>query len=72
MPPDRDYMEGLVAEPIQTITIPLLDPALEIIKITNATYIGSYNWEIEGSERKTPTILVPGMPCLHFCEHAGI
>jgi len=72
IPPDRDYMEGLIVPPIQTMTIPSLDPAEpeDDIKITKATYIGSYNWQLENSGRNTPTILVPGM--IYFCKHTSV
>src|SRR5260221_3936142 len=58
-PPDRDYLEGLIDEPLQTIDVPENDPKQEDIRISNCSYIGSYNWMTEDS--CTPAIVVPGM-----------
>lgn len=59
LPPDRDYLEGLIDKPLQIIDVPKNDPTHENIRISNCSYIGSYNWVREDSG--TPAILVPGM-----------
>jgi len=57
LPPDRDYFEGLIEDPLQTIDIPTRDQD-ERVRISDCTFIGSYNWVKE--DTGTPTILVPG------------
>jgi hypothetical protein len=59
LPLDRDYLDGLVQVPLQTIDVPSVDPKQEDARISDSTYIGSYNWVKE--DTGTPTILVPGM-----------
>lgn len=58
LPPDLNIMEGLVEAPLTNIPVPSLDPDQEDIRVTQCTYIGSYNW-LKG---ESPAILVPGKP----------
>ncbi|KAI0738863.1 hypothetical protein C8Q80DRAFT_1113204 [Daedaleopsis nitida] len=60
--PDADVTEGLLPEPLQTLSIPTTsstdeDPSVPL-KLENFTCIGSYNW----MDSPHPTILVPGSP----------
>jgi hypothetical protein len=59
LPAYRDYLEGLIDKPLQTIDAPEVDPKEENVHISDYSYIGSYNWVKEDSG--TPAILVPGM-----------
>ena len=56
LPPDRNITDGLAPSAIQTIKKPVADPTDEEIKITDLSYIGSFNWV----EASVPTIIVPG------------
>ena len=58
LPPDRDYFEGLIEDPLQTIDIPAYDPDQQVVRVSDCTFVGSYNWVKE--DTGTPTILVPG------------
>ncbi|CAA7262952.1 unnamed protein product [Cyclocybe aegerita] len=60
LPPNRDFMEGLVDTPLQTIAIPARDSNQEEVTIVDPTYVGSYNW----TRHDKPTIMVPGSPPL--------
>jgi hypothetical protein len=59
LPPPKDFLEGLIDKPLETIDTPDIDPKQEDVLISGYSYIGSYNWVKEDSG--TPAILVPGM-----------
>ncbi|KAI1783569.1 hypothetical protein LXA43DRAFT_1131139 [Ganoderma leucocontextum] len=59
LPPDRDLMEGLRRQAVQTLSRPQVDTTTgNPVKPENVKYLGSYNWV----EESTPTIIVPGSP----------
>ncbi|KAJ7480636.1 hypothetical protein FB451DRAFT_1238102 [Mycena latifolia] len=58
LPPDRDIMNGLHPEPLQTLRVPAISSGAKDVVITNLQSIGSYNW----TKATSPTIIVPGSP----------
>ncbi|KAH9943639.1 hypothetical protein B0H21DRAFT_823623 [Amylocystis lapponica] len=55
-PADKDIKDGLLAVPLETLSIPA--DTDNTVEITDLQYLGSYNW-IDSAQ---PTIIVPGSP----------
>ncbi|KAA1472274.1 hypothetical protein DENSPDRAFT_850802 [Dentipellis sp. KUC8613] len=59
LPPDRNIHDGLIlSSPVETLSVPGVQPASSRTDIDNVEYVGSYNW----TDDKQPTIIVPGSP----------
>ncbi|KAA1472265.1 hypothetical protein DENSPDRAFT_820977 [Dentipellis sp. KUC8613] len=58
-PPGRNIHENLIVlKPIETLSVPHIQPGTPQEGISNVEYVGSYNW----TNNKQPTIIVPGSP----------